>query len=120
MADSVGGITIGQMETVDPTLVGATNSSVAQPLNLNHHTHVHNNSVTFNAAYGDELNSTTPSSAGGVTFCTGSDYYLFDYNWVCGNLSTGDGGGVAQHGFMLEWRHRAQLDHLQSEHQPDR
>src|SRR5258707_74449 len=95
-----GGITIGQMETVDPTLVGATNSSVAQPLNLNHHTHVHNNSVTFNAAYGDELNSTTPSSAGGVTFCTGSDYYLFDYNWVCGNLSTGDGGGVAQHGFM--------------------
>jgi hypothetical protein len=91
-----GGITIGQMETVDPTLVG----TVAQPLLQTHHTHVHNNSVTNNAAYGDELNSTTPSSAGGVTFCSGSDYYRFDYNWICGNLSTGDGGGVAHHGFI--------------------
>jgi hypothetical protein len=91
-----GGITIGQMETVDPTLVG----TVAQPLLQSHHTHVHNNSVTFNAAYGDELNSNTPASAGGVTFCTGSDYYKFDYNWICGNLSTGDGGGMAHHGFI--------------------
>jgi hypothetical protein len=91
-----GGITIGQMETIDPTLVG----TIAQPLMQTHHTHVHNNSVTTNAAYGDELNSNTPSSAGGVTFCSGSDYYLFDYNWVCGNLSTGDGGGMAHHGFI--------------------
>ncbi len=91
-----GGITIGQMETVDPTLVG----TVAQPLMQTHHTYVHNNSVTTNAAYGDELNSNTPSSAGGVTFCTGSDYYRFQYNWVCGNLSTGDGGGFAHHGFI--------------------
>jgi len=29
----------------------------------------------------------------------GSDYYKFNYNWVCGNLSTGDGGGVGQLGF---------------------
>jgi hypothetical protein len=90
-----GGITIGQMETVDPTLVG----TIAQPLLQNQHVNVHNNSVTFNAAYGDELNSNTPASAGGVTMCTGSDYYKFQYNWVCGNLSTGDGGGMAHHGF---------------------
>ena len=32
-------------------------------------------------------------------FCTGADYYKFNYNWVCGNLSTGDGGGVAHLGF---------------------
>ena len=38
-------------------------------------------------------------AAGGVTFCTGADYYKFNYNWVCGNLSTGDGGGVAHIGF---------------------
>jgi hypothetical protein len=60
---------------------------------------VHNNSVTFNAAYGDELNSNTPASAGGVTLCTGADYYKFNSNWVCGNWSSGDGGGVAHHGF---------------------
>jgi len=64
-------------------------------LNLN----VHNNSVTSNAAYGDELFSSTPAGGGGVTFCTGSDYYHFNYNWVCGNLSTGDGGGLAHQGF---------------------
>ena len=37
--------------------------------------------------------------AGGVTFCTGSDYYKFNYNWICGNMSSGDGGGVAHLGF---------------------
>jgi len=90
-----GGITIGQMETIDPTVVGTD----AQPLLQDHHTYVHNNSVTFNAAFGDELNSNTPASAGGVTFTPGSDFYRFTYNWVCGNLSTGDGGGMAHHGF---------------------
>ena len=61
---------------------------------------VHNNSITANSSYGDELFSATPSAAGGVTFCTGADYYKFNYNWVCGNLSTGDGGGVAHEGFI--------------------
>ena len=63
---------------------------------------VHNNSVTMNSSEGDELFSATPSGAGGVTFCTGADYYKFNYNWVCGNLSTGDGGGVAQLGFVWD------------------
>jgi len=27
-------------------------------------------------------------------FSTGSDFYHFNYNWVCGNLSSGDGGGL--------------------------
>jgi hypothetical protein len=95
-----GGIVVGQPENVDPTLVGASNNSIAQPLLLDHDVNVHNNSVTFNAAYGDELNSATPASSGGVTFCTGSDYYKFQYNWVCGNLSTGNGGGFAHYGFI--------------------
>ena len=91
-----GGITIGQMETADPTLVG----TVAQALAVDTHVNVHHNSVTSNAAYGDELNSNTPASAGGVTFCTGSDNYRFNFNWVCGNWSSGDGGGFSHHGFI--------------------
>jgi hypothetical protein len=59
---------------------------------------VHHNSVTDNASIGDALFSGTPSGAGGVTFCVGSDYYKFNYNWICGNLSTGDGAGVVQSG----------------------
>ncbi len=65
-------------------------------LNIN----VHHNAVTKNSSIGDELFSSTPAGAGGVTFCTGADYYKFNYNWVCGNLSTGDGGGFAHLGFI--------------------
>ncbi|MBV9144873.1 MAG: IPT/TIG domain-containing protein, partial [Acidobacteria bacterium] len=40
--------------------------------------------------------------AGGVTFCTGADYYDFSYNWVCGNISSGEDGGVAHLGFIYQ------------------
>ncbi len=91
-----GGIVVGQAETPPSTLDAAGNQL---PFLLNHHVNIHNNSVTQNTAYGDELNSNTPAAAGGVTLCDGSDYYKFNYNWVCGNLSMGDGGGVAHFGF---------------------
>ncbi len=55
--------------------------------------------VTLNSSTGDELFTSTPSGGGGVTFCIGSDYYKLNYNWICGNLSSGDGGGVAHLGF---------------------
>jgi hypothetical protein len=44
---------------------------------------VHSNLITYNSAIGDELFSAT-LSGGGVTFCTGNDYYKFNYNWICG------------------------------------
>ena len=92
-----GGIVVGQSET-PPALLDSTGLSQL-PFLLNHDVYVHHNSVTGNTAYGDELNSTSPASAGGVVICDGSDYYRFQYNWVCGNLSTADGGGVAHFGF---------------------
>jgi hypothetical protein len=107
-----GGINIGQGE-FPPNFVGgpaATNlppgscqSSITTNLQLpychNLNVNVHHNAVTSNSSTGDELFSATPAGAGGVSICTGSDYYKFNYNWVCGNLSTGDGGGVAHIGF---------------------
>ena len=51
-----------------------------------------------NTSLGDELFSSTPAGAGGATICNGSDYYKFNYNWVCGNLSAGEGGGVTHLG----------------------
>ena len=68
-----------------------------QNVNVN----IHNNNVSLNSSTGDELFSATPAGAGGVSICTGADYYRFNYNWVCGNLSTGDGGGVAHMGFSF-------------------
>jgi hypothetical protein len=106
-----GGINVGQGEFPPSYLAGsATNAPpgscqtsgttnlqlpYCHDLNVN----VHHNAVTSNSSTGDELFSATPAGAGGVSFCTGSDYYKFNYNWVCGNLSSGDGGGVAQMGF---------------------
>jgi hypothetical protein len=66
-----------------------------QQLNVN----MHHNMIVDNSATGDELFTGTPAGAGGVSICTGSDYYKFNYNWVCGNFSSGDGGGVGHLGF---------------------
>jgi hypothetical protein len=60
---------------------------------------MHNNYISLNSSTGDELFSATPAGAGGVSICTGSDYYKFNYNWVCGNLTSGDGGGLGHLGF---------------------
>jgi hypothetical protein len=70
------------------------------PYCLDMNVNVHNNYITSNSSLGDELFSGTLSGGGGVTFCSGSDYYKFQYNWVCGNLSTAEGAGVAHLGFI--------------------
>jgi len=109
-----GGINIGQGESPDAYLNGTTldtdpgscESGAGDPANtqepfcFNLHVNVHNNSVTANTSIGDELFSGTPAGAGGVSMCTGADYYQFNYNWVCGNMSTGDGGGFSHVGFI--------------------
>src|SRR5579871_661686 len=127
-----GGITVGQGESPDALLSGnggdpldldqqpwtcvsgavtGTTQNAAPPgfppntqlpFCYNTNVNVHHNAVTRNSSVGDELFSSTPAGAGGVTFCNGSDYYMFNYNWVCGNLSTGDGGGFAHLGFSYQ------------------
>jgi hypothetical protein len=106
-----GGVTIGQGETPGAYVAGTPansapgsclDSEVANlqlPYCFNLNVNMHHNAVTLNSSSGDELFSSTPSGAGGVTIAAGADYYKFSNNWVCGNLSTGDGGGVAQFGY---------------------
>jgi hypothetical protein len=93
-----GGILVGQPETPEATI--AADGVTEVPFAFNVHVNIHNNSITQNVAYGDELNSTTTEGAGGTTICTGADSYLYNHNWVCGNLSIGDGGGFTEFGFM--------------------
>src|SRR5581483_8546302 len=106
-----GGIDVGQGEFPPGYIQGsATNSSPGScetstvagtqlPYCHDVHVNVHHNYVSLNSSTGDELFSATPAGAGGVSICTGSDYYRFNYNWVCGNLSSGDGGGFGHLGF---------------------
>ncbi len=107
-----GGIGVGQGEFPTPYLVGSTTNAAPgscsdgtglitnqhEPYCLQLEVNVHNNFITNNSSLGDELFSGTLSGGGGVTFCTGNDYYLFNYNWVCGNLSSGEGGGLVHLG----------------------
>ena len=106
-----GGITVGQGESPDAYLQGSTadsdpgscqtaaNLNQQLPYCFNLNVNVHHNMVTSNTSIGDELFSGTPAGAGGVSLCTGADYYKFQYNWICGNQSTGDGGGVSHVGY---------------------
>jgi hypothetical protein len=59
---------------------------------------VHHNGITQNSSLGDELFSATLSGGGGGSVCTGSDYYKFNFNWICGNESSGEGGGLVHLG----------------------
>ena len=106
-----GGVTIGQGEfpdsyvasggvaQLDPWSCRTGSDNVQLPFCFDVNVNVHNNNISENASTGDELFSATPAGGGGVTFCAGSDYYKFNYNWLCGNLSNGDGGGLAHLGF---------------------
>jgi len=106
-----GGITVGQGESPDPYLApdassptscfqGTASPNVQLPFCFDLNVNVHNNAVTLNSSIGDELFSSTPAGGGAATVCVGADYYKFNYNWICGNLSTGDGGGLVQLGFV--------------------
>jgi hypothetical protein len=79
----------------DRLLPNGTQLPYCEEMNVN----IHHNNISLNSSTGDELFSGTPAGAGGISICTGADYYKFNYNWVCGNLSSGDGGGVAHMGF---------------------
>jgi hypothetical protein len=109
-----GGITVGQGEHPDLYLGGTANAGVntvpgscvnrtlnnaAEPYCFDRFVNIHNNAVVNNSSLGDELFSSTPAGAGGVSIANGSDGYKFQWNWVCGNLSTGDGGGVSHIGY---------------------
>ncbi|PYT76704.1 MAG: hypothetical protein DMG40_25610 [Acidobacteria bacterium] len=109
-----GGINIGQGEFAPPYTQGggALNAppgscedspvpNAILPYCENVNVNIHNNYVAWNSSTGDELFSASPAGAGGVSICTGADYYKFNYNWVCGNLSSGDGGGVGHIGFTF-------------------
>ena len=107
-----GGISDGQGEFPTPVIKGSTTNSAPGscsngagfannqhlPYCLDMFTNLHNNYITNNSSLGDELFSATLAGGGGATFCTGTDYYKFNYNWVCGNLSSGEGGGIVHLG----------------------
>ncbi len=58
---------------------------------------IHHNSITKNGTV--EAPAGNGGAGGGVSICTGTDHYSVDHNYICGNLSSSDGGGIGHLGF---------------------
>ena len=118
-----GGINLGNGETPsvylnDGTICGAgvvtadtcppiprgTAVNAAIPFQWNTNVRIHHNMIYDNASIGDALFTGTPAGAGGITVSAGADGYQIDHNWIAGNLSTGDGGGLQQLGVSFNAR----------------
>ncbi|HEY8973155.1 MAG TPA: choice-of-anchor D domain-containing protein, partial [Burkholderiaceae bacterium] len=108
------GVECGVVPSVTPCPPIGTNplgvnvaSGAAIPFQFNTGVRIHHNMLYDNASIGDALFSGTPSGAGAITVSAGADNYRIDHNWIAGNLSTGDGGGVQHLGMAFNGK----IDH---------
>jgi hypothetical protein len=101
------GATVPAPRPLCPPIPAGTLPNGPIPFAINTKMRVHNNAIYDNASIGDALFSGSPSGAGAVTVSAGADDYRLDHNWIAGNLSTGDGGGVAHSGLS----YRGRIDH---------
>jgi hypothetical protein len=90
-----GGVRIGQ-----PYLEGLAGKG---PFNFDTNVKIHHNAVTTNGTVEANAAAGTAAAAsagagGGISICSGTDNYLVNYNFICGNFSSGDGGGLAHFG----------------------
>ncbi|MEN6534372.1 MAG: choice-of-anchor Q domain-containing protein [Bryobacteraceae bacterium] len=81
--DFGGGIRVGHPELTNPNATSFTDAD-------NDNIRIHNNHISQNGGLG--------GAGGGVSLCTGAENYLVTQNYVCGNFSTADGGGIGHLG----------------------
>jgi FtsP/CotA-like multicopper oxidase with cupredoxin domain len=60
------------------------------PFGFNENANVHHNAVTQNSSY--------DGAGAGISIATGTDNYNISSNFVCGNLTQGDGAGIGHYG----------------------
>ncbi|MEA3106066.1 MAG: hypothetical protein QOI88_671, partial [Gammaproteobacteria bacterium] len=91
-----GGIRVGipHLETQDlATIQGGFDNNV----NIHHNSITQNGLIEASGAVGG-----TPGASGagaGLALCTGTNNYKANYNFVCGNYSSSDGGGIGHIGY---------------------
>ncbi len=91
-----GGVRIGQPYLEGQRLpqgVGANYVGLGYDTNVN----IHHNKITNNGTV--EANNGLAGGGGGLSICSGTDNYKVNYNFICGNFSQGDGGGLGHIGF---------------------
>lgn len=89
----------GQIVTAAGTLGGVPTLTAGAITGLGYDRNVaiHHNSITKNGVV--EGPAGNGGAGGGVSICTGTDGYSVDHNWICGNNSQSDGGGIGHLGF---------------------
>ena len=92
-----GGIRVGvpylELEALPGGLTGGRINGLAYDENVR----IHHNSITKNGTV--EGPAGQGGAGGGLSLCTGTDHYSVDHNFICGNYSSSDGGGIGHLGF---------------------
>jgi hypothetical protein len=81
-----GGIRVGHAALTNSNANGVESYVNAQ----NDRVAIHNNHVAQNGGL--------DGAGGGISLCTGATRYAVTSNWVCGNFTSGDGGGIGHYG----------------------
>ena len=58
---------------------------------------IHHNSITKNGTV--EAPAGLGGAGGGLSICAGTDHYRVEHNFICGNFTSSDGGGIGHIGF---------------------
>jgi hypothetical protein len=90
---------VGQFETPEGTLSGSPTvlAGAIEGFGYDVNVKIHHNAITKNGVV--EGPAGTGGAGAGVSICTGSDGYSVDHNFICGNFSQSDGGGIGHLGF---------------------
>jgi Bacterial Ig domain/Bacterial cadherin-like domain len=93
-----GGIRVGvpYLETESLPSGGTVGGRIAG-LGYDINVKIHHNQVTKNGTV--EAPAGQGGAGGGISICAGTDNYSIDHNFVCGNYSSSDGGGIGHLGF---------------------
>ncbi|MGB8339085.1 MAG: choice-of-anchor D domain-containing protein [Burkholderiales bacterium] len=84
-----GGIRLGHPGIIDPNPVNAAVSGGFSS-NNNSNVNIHHNHIAQNAG--------ADGAGGGISLCAGSENYRITRNYICGNYSQGNGGGIGHIG----------------------
>jgi len=95
-----GGVRVGvpYLEALTSTQTNADGTVFGYDVGVHIHHNVITNNGTVEANPGTVSASNSTGVGGGLSICTGTDNYVVDYNFICGNYSSGDGGGIGQTG----------------------
>lgn len=98
-----GGIRIGHPQLTNPDVTPIIYTDARNDFIRIHHNHIKENGGQGGAG-------------GGISLCTGSDSYEVSYNWICGNFTMGEGGGIGHIGLSTREKKSDPLPVIKDNH----